>query len=86
MHVVAIFIPIAVVAAVGVAISAYSRRFARFVAAVIGRAPRPIQQFYGATNLGHAYDSDFWATYYRYAGAALAVLSVAMFLIVARQL
>jgi hypothetical protein len=86
MHAVVVFIPFAAVAALGVMVSAYSRRFARFVAAAIGHAPRPIQQFYGATNLGHPYDSEFWATYYRYAGAALAVLSVTMFLVVARQL
>jgi hypothetical protein len=86
MHMVAVFAPFALVAALGIATSAYSRRVARFVAAAIARAPRPVQQFYGATNLGHSYDSDFWATYYRYAGAALAVLALAVFLIVLRQL
>ncbi len=85
MHVVAVLAPFALVAALGIVTSAYSRRFARLVASVIGRAPQPVQQFYRATNLGHSYDSEFWATYYRYAGAALAVLAVGVFLVVLRQ-
>jgi hypothetical protein len=84
MHAVAVFAPFALFAALGIAVSAYSRGFARYVASVLARAPQPVQQFYRATNLGHPYDSEFWATYYRYSGAALAALALAAGMIVLR--
>lgn len=66
---------------IGLSIFCFPRGFAKLTASFLTRLPAPVQSAYRAGNLGHSYDSEYWANYYRFASAGMVVVVAAIWLL-----